>query len=423
MGEMMVGNEDGLPAEQNGGTDAPRAEEALQRWVERFRWLLEQTGQPAYVYAANHDLSETQVSRWRNGKTMPTEFAVDDLLRSLQPALSEQVVEQTWELWREAAKTASRYEYEKYMLRQELRRALQQLKNVGAYAETLRDQHDAAQADVARLRRQVEELQQAAGRTAVLSQLEHDRKDQRITELEAELGLLKAQLHEAEQDLKTTDREIEAVDRTEARAADHADAVRRQLRALEEATARQLPPGHETAAPADPAPAPASDPASVDTPAPFPANGQRPPASPTPPRATVRLAQEQPGTGTFPFGRTTYWSKTQLTLYGLATWPPAGASAYTVGCGFTHLQMAHHNTVWQLAAYALIGALALFVIWIGWVLTIDLPVSVREDDKWLPISVCGWAFMVSLALGIFEPHVIVILDDLGAKLQSPLNPD
>jgi hypothetical protein len=233
---------DGLPVAW-GTAHAPHGKSAAQRWVERFQWLLEQTGQPAYVYAANHDLTETQVSRWRNGKTMPTEFALDALLRSLQPPLADEVVAQTWDLWVEAAKVASRYEYEKYVLRRDLRQARQQVKNVGAYAETLRSQRDTAEAEARRLREQVEELVQDAGRAAVLSQMELDRKDQQISDLEGQIDQLKAELGEVEQNLQSTNQEIEALGRTEDRATEHAEAVLRQLRALEEAAARQLPPG------------------------------------------------------------------------------------------------------------------------------------------------------------------------------------
>ncbi|MFE2838615.1 hypothetical protein ACFXI6_47940 [Streptomyces mirabilis] len=227
------------------GSDLPGdLQPEVRRWVLRFRLLLKQTGLSARAYAARHDISTGTLTNYRKGRTMPKESAVQTLLNDQPPHLTEEVIEQTWQLWEDALRVSSRHEYAKHQLRGKARRAAAKAESLQVLVETLSNDVVAKDARIADLTKQVEDLKDSFAQDAVDNQVLLTELNQQIADLTAERDKLRRSEGE-------TRRHLADAERTRDAARQQASDLAAQLVQIEEQNAPELN--------GDPGPADASE--------------------------------------------------------------------------------------------------------------------------------------------------------------------
>jgi len=223
-------------------TSVPPAEESdlpedmapeLQAWVVRLRWLLKRTGISQNAYAARVGLSPGTLSKYRHGKSMPVEIFVEALLEQQDRPLTGAVRDDCRELWEQALRVASAHEYEKHLLRREVRDARLQTESLAHVIDGLSRRVNDTEHDKRELESKVEELRGTAARESARSEQERQEYRQRITELETEGDTLRHIAQVARQDLENLQRTHDAVQ-------NRAEHFLQRLHALEEQSGREL---------------------------------------------------------------------------------------------------------------------------------------------------------------------------------------
>ncbi|MEV7394885.1 hypothetical protein [Streptomyces sp. NPDC091215] len=124
-----------------------------------------------------------------------------------------------------------------------------------------------------------------------------------------------------------------------------------------------------------------------------------------------------------------YWASRNMVALVLVV---MCAAATAIGSGFGQLERADHNTVWQLAVYSIIGALALFMLGAFMLVLLDefslmkgvfTRIPQRQVDEGVVIFLQFLTALATFLLAVFLPHWVPGLDTFGGWLQYPLNPD
>ncbi|MCX4920302.1 hypothetical protein [Streptomyces sp. NBC_00687] len=208
----------------------------VRAWVLRFRLLLKRTGLSANAYARRHDLSAATLSNYSKGRTMPKESTVRVLLGDQPPGLTDEVVDQSWQLWEDALRVASSHEYAKHQLRGQARQAFARADALQVLVDALSNDVVSKDSRIDALDQEVNDLKMTLARDAVDNELLLGELNERIAALTAE----RDELRRSEQQ---TREHLADAERTRDVALRHADALASRLINIEEQTAPELDGG------------------------------------------------------------------------------------------------------------------------------------------------------------------------------------
>ncbi|MET8038762.1 hypothetical protein [Streptomyces sp. NPDC005345] len=214
----------------------------VRAWVLRFRWLLKRTGLSANAYARRHDLSAATLSNYSKGRTMPKESTVRILLGDQPPGLTDEVVDQTWQLWEDALRVASSHEYAKHQLRGQARQAFAKVEALEVLVATLSKDVVAKDSRIDALDQEVNELKMTLAQDAVDNEF-------LLTELNERIAVLTAERDELRRSEQQTRQHLADAERTRDAALQQADDLASRLLNLEEQTAPELDRGATEASP------------------------------------------------------------------------------------------------------------------------------------------------------------------------------
>ncbi|MFI1768638.1 hypothetical protein ACH41H_42310 [Streptomyces sp. NPDC020800] len=293
-------------------------------------------------------------------------------------------------------------------------------------------------AELAEALRRIHDLQDRYDRVHAECEMAREAAREERLQMQDDLSTARARVHLAEQDRKKARKEACALKEELARArADAQPAPPAAASAIPQAGA--LGGAERNASPPPPAQTPTGTGSTPPRQAPKPVAGSTPDGLPE----STNTSAAAPVVGGYGYPvpppptsqshnrrrRSVYWASHNTLALCLTV---QAAASTAVGSGFGQLARAHHNTVWQLALYSLVGGPVLFYTGVFMFLVMDDLEFLTDSQRrspWGQINEVGAALLLILAgtgfllLAVFLPHWATGLDTLGGWLQTPLTPD